>query len=116
MAVEDRLAVLDAIGQSASGHRLPAFALSQLASRVDDDLAPLGSLSAFYKHAQVRPPDPGEPSPPAPPRWRHGEKRYNPGIRGPRRPAGKETATARRSALSSQERVPRTGNMGDPYP
>ena len=50
MAVEDRLAALDAIGQSASGHRLPAFALSQLASRVDDDLAPLGSLSAFYKH------------------------------------------------------------------
>ena len=41
VAVEDRLAVFDAIGQSAGGDRLPAFGLSQLPGGVDDDLAPL---------------------------------------------------------------------------
>ena len=45
VAVEDRLAVFDAIGQSAGSHGLPAFGLGQLASGADDDLAPLGSLA-----------------------------------------------------------------------
>jgi hypothetical protein len=53
MAVQDRLAVFDAIGQPASGHRLPAFSLSQFPGGTDDDLASLGSLACaalLFRH------------------------------------------------------------------
>jgi hypothetical protein len=57
VAVEDRLAVLDLGGQSARGHRVPAFRFGQLPGRGDDQplsLRPL-ALAARLNEAMICP-------------------------------------------------------------